>query len=186
MELRKTVTTIFMVPTLGIGKNLLKNNGFLNGYIKDAGHEEQYEDAICLLFQPKNINQFREFLDSEYERTIRVIEDYDYKDGFVVVVYQLDPDFKADFTLIKEGKYSRTSKAFQNLFPRVVKIVKDGLHRDEISLQYRIFNRTEDLIDFWEEKFGVTFDSLQEVWSEFDEENETLNIEKIKEIADTY
>ena len=83
--------------------------------------------------------------------------------------------------LIREGLYSRTSKDFQALFPKIIKIKKNGLQRDEISLQYRVFNRTEDLIKFWEDKLGVEFDDNQEVWHAFILEDEILNIEKLKE-----
>jgi len=180
-EVKKTITSVFMVPTLKIPRGELSDNGFINGYIKDGNREVQYEDCIYLLFQPKNLDRFRNFLDSEYERTKTIIDDYDYEDGFVVVVYQLDPKFSKDFELIKESKYSKTSSAFQALFPKVIKIKKNGLHRDEISLQYRVFNRTEDLIKFWEEKLGVEFDDDQEVWHAFEEDNEILNIDKLKE-----
>ncbi len=181
MDVKKTVTSIFMVPTLKIPRGELQDNGFINGYIKDGSREVQYENCIYLLFHPKDLDKFREFLDSEYERTKAVVDDYDYKDGFVVVVYQLDSKFKKDFMLIREGLYSRTSKEFQALFPKIIKIKKNGLHRDEISLQYRVFNRTEDLIKFWEDKLGVEFDDNQEVWHAFILEDEILNIEKLKE-----
>jgi hypothetical protein len=180
-DVKKTVTSIFMVPTLKITRSALQENGFINGYVKDGGREVQYEDCIYLLFQPKDLDKFREFLDSEYERTKAIIDDYDYQDGFVVVVYQLDSKFKKDFMLIREGLYSRTSKGFQAMFPKIIKIKKNGLHRDEISLQYRVFNRTEDLIKFWEDKLGVEFDDDQEVWHAFILEDEILNIEKLKE-----
>jgi hypothetical protein len=65
----------------------------------------------------------------------------------------------------------------------VIKITKGGYHRDEISLQYRVFNRTQDLIDFWEDKLGVEFDAEQEVWEGFEEEKETLNLNNIKELC---
>jgi len=97
------------------------------------------------------------------------------------VVYQLDKKINKDFMLIREGLYSRTSKYFQALFPKIIKINKNGLQRDEISLQYRVFNRTEDLIKFWEDKLGVEFDDNQEVWHAFILEDEILNIEKLKE-----
>jgi len=180
-DVKKTVTSIFMVPTLKITRSALQENGFINGYVKDGGREVQYEDCIYLLFQPKNLDKFREFLDNEYERTKAIIDDYDYQDGFVVVVYQLDSKYKKDFMLIREGLYSRTSKEFQALFPKVVKIKVNGLQRDEISLQYRVFNRTEDLIKFWEEKLDVEFSDDQEVWHAFILEDEILNIEKLKE-----
>jgi len=179
-EFKKTITSIFMVPTLKIPKEELANNGFLNAYIKDATADVEYDNAVYLLFKPTSLDKFRLFLENEHERTKSLIDDYDYK-KYVVLVYQLDAKFKDDFDLIRRGKYSKTSSKFQALFPKVVKIMKEGLHRDEISLQYRIFNKTQDLIDFWENKFGVTFGEDQEVWNGFFEEEEILNLDKIKE-----
>lgn len=180
-DVKKTITSVFIVPTLQIPRQTLLDNGYVNGYIKDARRDVQYEGCVYLLFHPKNLDKFREFLDNEYERTKSIIDDYDYEDGFVVVVYQLNNKFKKDFGLIKEGLYSRTSKEFQALFPKIVKVKINGLQRDEISLQYRVFNRTEDLIKFWEDKLGVEFDDDQEVWHAFILEDEILNIEKLKE-----
>ncbi len=177
MEIRKTITSIFMVPTLKIPRNMLAENGFINGYVKDAMREVQYEDCIYLLFHPNQVDKFREFLDSEYERTKNVIDDYDYPDGFVVVVYKLNTELNDDFNLIRLGKYSKTSKKFQALFPKTVKIIRDDVSVDEISLQYRVFNRTEDLIKFWEDKFDVSFSEDQEIWGAFQEEKEILTQE---------
>lgn len=181
MEVKKTITSIFMVPTLGINKELLKSNGFINGYFKDGSRDIQYQGSVYLLFKPEKLDAFREFLDGEYERTKSIIDDYDYNDGYVVVVYELDKKFKKDFALVKEGIYSKTSREFQELFSKIVKIKHAGLHRDEISLQYRIFNKTEDLKQYWEDKLGVDFEEEWEVWHGFDFDNETLNLNKIKE-----
>lgn len=181
MEIRKTITSIFMVPTLKIPRNALRENGFINGYVKDEMKEVQYEGCIYLLFRPEQVDKFREFLDSEYERTKNVIDDYDYPNGFVVVVYKLDPSFSPDFQLVRTGKYSKTSKNFQNLFPKTVKILKSGVSVDEVSLQYRVFNRTEDLIRFWEDKFGVEFSDEQEIWGGFQEEKEILTEEVLNQ-----
>ena len=179
-DIRKTITSIFMVPTLHVPKDALKDNGFLNGYSKNELREDHYKDAIYLLFKPEQLDKFREFLDAEYERTKDIIDDYDHK-GFVVVVYKLNPEFVIDFGLVKQGKYSKTSPSFQKEFPKVIKITNNGVNKDEISLQYRIFNRTEDLIKFWEEKLDVIFSDTQEIWHNFDTENETLTEEKLKE-----
>lgn len=174
-----------MVPTLQVPKDALQSNGFINGYVKDDGREDDYKDSIYLLFKPNNLDKFREFLDSEYERTKNVIEDYDYEDGYVVVVYKLNEKYTKDFQLIRKGKYSKTSEEFQKLFPTTVKIVKNGLSRDEISLQVRIFKKSKDLIEFWEDKLGIDFTELFgedfEVWDGFNEKKEILNINKIKE-----
>ena len=187
MEIKKNITSIFMVPTLKVPKDALRANGFINGYIKDDRREDQYKESIYLLFKPKDLNKFREFLDNEYERTKNIIEDYDYEDGFVVVVYQLNERYKKDYELIRQGKYSKTSEDFQKMFPKIIKIVKNGLHRDELSLQYRIFNKAEDLVDFWEEKLGIdlklTLGTDFEVWEGFSESKEILELDKIKELC---
>lgn len=174
-----------MVPTLDFPKDSLKINGFINGYLKDDRRDEQYENAVYILFKPDDLDKFREFLDNEYERTKNIIEDYDYEDGFVVVVYQLNEKYKKDYALVKDGKYSQTSKAFQNQFPKSVKIIKSGTIKNETSLQTRIFTKSKDLIEFWEEKLGIRFEDDYEVWEGFDESKEILEFDKIKELCAT-
>jgi hypothetical protein len=185
MTIKKTITSIFMVPTLKFPKDALKSNGFINGYVKDDRKDAQYENAVYILFKPDDLDKFREFLDNEYERTKNIIEDYDYEDGYVVVVYQLNDKFKKDYALIRDGKYSQTSKAFQNEFPKSVKIIKSGLSKDELSLQSRVFAKNKDLIEFWEEKLGITFEDEYEVWEGYDETKEILELDKIKELCAT-
>jgi hypothetical protein len=102
-------------------------------------------------------------------------------------VYQLDKKYKKDYELVKQGKYSKTSKDFQNEFPKSVKIIKSGLSKDEMSLQTRVFKKTEDLVEFWEDKLGLNLKEVMgedyEVWEGFDESNEILEIDKIKELC---
>ena len=181
MKLTRSMTTLFMVKPLGIGIEKLDKVGFINGFTEDVDHDCIYEDCVYLLFKPTDMDLFRDFIDNEYERTNNIVEDYDYEGGYIVIVYKLDPRFKDDYQLIRQGLYSKTSKDFQNLFPKIVKIMKNGKHRDEISLQYRIFNRTQDLINFWQDKLDITFSSDQEVWEGFHQERETLNIKNIKQ-----
>jgi hypothetical protein len=66
-----------------------------------------------------------------------------------------------------------------------VKIQKDGFKRDEISLQYRVFNKTADLVKYWEDKLGVEFDEDQEIWHGFVIEDEILDIDKINTTCTT-
>jgi hypothetical protein len=178
----KTITTIFMLPTLQIPKINLLENGFINAYIKDEMNDTQYEDCAYLLFHPDFPSRFRKFLNSEYERTKAIVNDYDYPNGYVVVVYKLDSRFALDYELVRHSKYSKTSKDFQNQFPKTVEIVKDGKSIEEISLQYRIFNRTPDLMKFWREKHFLSFKEDQELWSKFDEAQETLTEVKLKDM----
>ena len=177
----KTVTTIFLVPTLKINKDSLQSNGFINGYVHDLSRDVQYEHCIYLLFKPENIEKFREFLDKEYERTKDVIDDYDLEDGVVVVVYKLNDKYQSDIELVMQGKYSQTSNEFQSIFPKIIKIVKNGLHKDEISLQYRIFKKSMDLRAYWEDRIGETFTEDMEVWKGFDLFSESLDLDKVKQ-----
>lgn len=181
-EIKKNVTSIFMVPTLKINKEKLFANGFINGYTRDAGRDMHFEDSVYVLFRPDNLVMFKEFVDAEYQRTKSIVDDYDYEGGFIVLVYELNPKFKKDFNLVRKGKYSKTSKEFQNIFSKVVKVVKGGLSRDELSLQYRVFNKTDEMRKYWEDRLGVEFDEEMEVWQGFVEEDETLYIDKLKEL----
>jgi hypothetical protein len=180
MIIVKNISTLFMVKPLNITKERLEMNGFINAYCRDAEQDYHYENCVYLLFKPTDMDRFSSFLEEEKERTDDIVDDYDYEGGYIVLVYKLNQRFKKDYDLIRQGLYSKTSREFQELFPKVTKIVKNGKHRDEISLQYRIFNKTQDLINFWEDKIGARFSSNQEVWEGFQEERETLNIHKVK------
>ena len=181
MDLKKTVTTMFIVPTLKIPKDKMKEMGFINGYEIDEGQDVLYPNAVYLLFKPKDLHAFREFLNDEYERTTNIIDDYDYGKGFVVVVYKLDKRYTNDFNLVRHGKYSKTSKKFQAEFSKTVRITKGGVPSDEVSLQFRIFNKTKDMIDFWEDKLGTVLTEDQEVWQTYDAEKEKLSPMKLEE-----
>lgn len=176
-EIKPTITTIFIVPTLKIDRDRLKENNFLNAYSHDKMREKEYTDCVFLLFKPTHLDNFRLFLDEEYERTKSVIEDYDHDGNFVVVVYKLDSKFKEDYKLIRKGKYSKTSKEFQKLFPKTLPMQMSSSVKktDEISLQFRIFNKTSDLVEYWEKKFDVIFGEEQEVWRGWETEKETLS-----------
>jgi hypothetical protein len=180
MDVKKTITTIFMVPTLKIDRVQLKKNNYINAYLSDVRRDVQYKDAVYLLFKPGNLNTFREFLDKEYERTKDILDDYDYEDGYVVVVYKLNSKWKKDFLLVKEGAYSRTSEEFKKQFPKTIEITRNFVQRDEISLQHRIFMKTIDLKEYWEDKLDINFTDDMEVWDGFNIENEVLDLDKLK------
>ena len=77
--------------------------------------------------------------------------------------------------------YSKTSEDFQNQFPIKISIVRANLERRELSLQHRIFNKTSDLKEYWENKLDVVFSDDMEVWEGFHIENETLDLDKLKQ-----
>lgn len=179
MTIDKTVTSIFMVATLSISKEELNRNGFINAYADDELHTIKYPqgEVVFVLLKPSDFSKFNEFLNKEYERN-NVLEDYDYEGGYVVIVYSLNKDFKKDFDLIREGKYSKTSKQFQKLFTENIQL--NG--KIEKSLQYRVFNKTEDLIAYWNERVGEALPLGHELWEMYDLQKETLNINNIKQL----
>lgn len=169
--MNKTVTSLFMLPTLKLGKQNLMDNGFINAFVKDAGNEIEHQDAIYIVFKPVNRHRFRIFLEELYE-TDKAIDDYDYEDGIVVVVCKLNSDFKKDFKLVKQGKYSKTSMEFQNSF---AKLINPGKGTEEFSMQYRIFNKAKDIRNYWETRIGMPLEENSEVWTGFFMEYETFN-----------
>lgn len=188
-KIKSTVTTMFMVPTLRIPKNTLLQNGFINAYSRDSMRGEEYltdptyENSIYLLFKPTDLDKFREFMNSEYQRQdTTLFEDYDYEGGFVILVYRLKEEFSEDYALIRKGKYSKTSEKFQKTFPRTVTVYNQkNIGSEEVSLQTRIFEKTEDLVAYWEDKIGQSLPDDFELWSIFDYEKETLNLNNIKD-----
>lgn len=180
--MKKTVTSIFMIPPLGVSRDRLEESGFLNAYIRDVD-KDPYEgiNVVYLLFKPSDLNLFKDFLEDEYERVKEmIIEEYDHEGGFVVVVYKMDEKFKEDISLIKEGKYSKTSNAFKNRFKNTKTIVKDGKKITSETLQFRVFEKTPEMREYWENLLNITFTEDMEVWTGFDEESETLDINKVK------
>ncbi len=180
------VSKIFMVPTLKIDEKHIKTHNFINSYSKDPNKEE-YDIAnhVFLLFKPKNMDNFQWFVDEEYDRTDAILEDYNVSSDHIVLVYRLNEEFKDDFSLIREGKYSKTSLKFQNLFKKVKTVFEEGENKDKMSLQWQIFTKEEDLRKFWEgdDVIGSKLPKESEVWSIFDENKETLTSEKIKELV---
>jgi len=181
MKHKKTNTTIFFIPTLKLQKELLEEHNFINGYIDDEDSlKDIYDNCVLLLFKPENIEKFREYLENEYENNSNLITDYNKENEYIVLVYSLNSKYKDDFEIIKQGRYSQTSKEFQELFPKVVKLQVNGFHRDELALQVRIFKKSPDLVEFWEKKLGIQWNESYEVWEGFDLEKETLNINNLE------
>ena len=179
---QKTITTIFVMPILDISRKDLYENNFINAYLKDLDNDlYQAEDVIYLLFKPENEVEFAEFLAKEYARTKEFIDDYNH-DEFIVLVYTINKEFEADIKIIKQSKYSLTSKKFKALFPKKIRNYnKSGTVEMLPSLQHMIFNRDKNLLVFWEKHLGTTLISKcnLEVWRAFEEELEVLDIDKV-------
>ncbi|WP_338226783.1 hypothetical protein [Algoriphagus taiwanensis] len=137
------------------------------------------KDCIFLAFRPNNETEFMEFIEAEILRTKLFFRHYSYPCGIKMLVYKLDPRLSADFELVRKGRYSGTSKEYQALFPKTVTVKNIfGKKGEEISLQYRVFNKTADLKKFWEDRIGVQFLEDQELWPGMSIEKETFHINR--------
>lgn len=174
-----TATTMFLVPGLGFNIDTIRYRyGFINAYLADVDYD-MYENAVYLLFKPKDMHTFQTFL--ERSEGPRIIDDYDYEGGYVVVVYEFPSEFRQEFKMFMKGKYSQFREKYRVLLPQVdSKIDKEGNPFTEYSLQFMVCHKAKALKDYWEKKLEIELDEEDEYWSVPDIKRETLNIEKIK------
>lgn len=180
-EVKRTCSTIFLLPGIGLKRQNILKHGFLSVYIDDIGHDVHYKNSVYVLYKPDQVEEFQKFLKSEYKRTPLLVEDYDYPGGYIVTVYKFPQEFIEEYDLFLGGKYSKFSKKYTSLFPTKIEILdeKTGTHKEKFSLQYHIFHRTNAIRKYWGDTFGMKEDELPEdleYWGIPDIEKETLNI----------
>jgi hypothetical protein len=177
--MKPTVTKIFLVAPLGIRKEDLERNNFINAYSYDEERETIDEYTVYLLFNPPVPEVFNEFVEREYIRNKNLIRDYDYNNGLSVLEYHIDEKWHEDVDKIKAGMYSSVSEEFKKLFPKKVKINSGIFRKESESLQSRIFRKDSTLKEYWENKTGAYISDDMEVWDGWDKEKETLKINEI-------
>lgn len=148
--------------------------GYINSYVKDIDHVTVLDRPIYLLFKPKDLSVFGEFVEEQYiEGNLK--EDYDYPNGYTVLLYEFPEKFLDDYNKIIIGKYSQVSEEYKKLFP-----IKNGQGMKLIARA--ILDRDKDLRATRAEEFGMRLDEWGEdweLWKMFEIEKETLNINKI-------
>lgn len=175
----KTITTIFIVPTLGIPKEDLKNNGFINAYLNDLKHEIEYKDCVFLVFKSENKEKFSEFLNYTYDNNPLLLDDYDNEQSEIILIFSINKEYEDDYKKILSGKYSETSKKYQKFFPETV----DLNGKKEKSLQTMIFNKDPRLAKYWCNFLGteIIINNELELWPILDLKKEILNYDENKE-----
>lgn len=148
--------------------------GFLDAFLQDADSDVEYQYPVYLLFKQKDfVISFQEFIEEEYEKGF-LIDDYDYPDGYVVLVYSCPEKYRKDYDKVVQGKYSQTSADYQDLFHREV---KDELGQRLKSLQFQVFTKDVALRQKIEAAIGAELPKDSEVWLKPVMERETLKIE---------
>lgn len=161
---KKTNSTIFLLPALGINKDVLNKFGFVNAYIDDAKCEPKYKNSLFLLLEPETSSEFHDFLQEQYEHP-NFLCDYDVGKNQVILVYRFPVEYTTEYNNFKKGLYSKFSKRYvSQFFPMTKTEKKDGVTKKVSSVFSGIFNREEWLKKYWEEKLNV--DILpDEYWS---------------------
>jgi hypothetical protein len=85
--------------------------------------------------------------------------------------------------LKKAEKLNSQTSSFQKIFSKKTISVRKGAATDLISLQYKIFNKTQDLVDFGKIQARTTFKKEYELWEAFDRDKELLDITKKEELT---
>jgi hypothetical protein len=147
--------------------------GLVQCYLKDENHETNLTHPLYLLFKPKDMGIFNMFIENSYlEGDLK--EDYDYPDGYVMLVYEFPKEFQKDYELILDGKYSKVSTEYKNLFP---KEDEDG----SLVVAYQVFTKGQLLIDKRMEDLNLDYwESDWELWEKIEIEKETFNYEKLQ------
>jgi hypothetical protein len=179
-----TVSNLFLLPLLKIGRDRLMKYQLINTYLFNAENDTEYVNPIYLLFQPESMEAFNDFLDDQREKGYPILNEEDYPEGLVVVTYQLPAEFEEDYKKIWKGKYSSTSEKYKTLVPSLVQWRENGVPKKQMSIQHMIMNKYAPLKEFWEDEFGTVLDDDQELWAKPTREKETFKLsEHVKPVA---
>lgn len=184
------ISTLFLLQPLGLQWKELRTIGFCNCYLRDEAHPE-YEglQVVMLLFEVKDQDGFRLFVDKEKERTPHFIDEYDHEDNYVVLVYDFPDDLTEDYERIKRGEYSKLSQKYQATLQQTVEVTilgSTGLpsRKKSHTTQYMIIRKTPEWKALLEDYFGsdINFDDGREFWKVMDMTEETITIPPKKRV----
>lgn len=176
----KTSTTVFLLPALELDKNKLLLNNFINAYCGDNEHEVKYENCLYLLFKNVDNENFEELI-QHIEQKNKIIEVYDINGGYTVIVVKFPINYNNEFKNFKDGKFSKFSKSYINSFFPFKKPTewdsKGKVKKEEYTLFYHIFNKTQWLKDWWAKRLGyedMKEFELEEWWNVPHDKEEVL------------
>lgn len=171
-----TSTNLFIRPLFKIPMKILNSFNFENAYIQDEIKGINYPHSIYMLFRPRDPEKFNDFVEEERKRGF-LIDEYDYSDGWTMLVYRYDEKWKDDIELIKIGKFSEVSREYRDEIPNTAGEKEHTI----MSIQYHVFLRTDYIKGMWKEKWGIDFGRHDEVWHHYIE-REIFSEETFKKI----
>lgn len=189
-----TKTATFLFPLLQVPKSLFDcdikdrfgryqhNSRFINAYLEDLNISKYKMDEETL-YVFVVLRNYQDLDFATFQSTLRAlsnyVDDYDYKECFVVV-FTVPDSRKEDFKLILNGAYSKVSTDGKRL------ILANNFYSGKPYTLPLILNKAQTLKDSWEERLsnpGSTVDlGDQEVWPIINVDKEKLTSKIIAEI----
>tara|TARA_R100001594_G_scaffold136094_3_gene178255 strand:+ start:320 stop:895 length:576 start_codon:yes stop_codon:yes gene_type:complete len=156
METKKdnwTKSTLFLLPMIeDILGPYYKSYGFQNLYLGDHGYECLWEYSLYALFKPRFTQSYITY-ETKLEESSACVDVYDVGErrGQVMFVFQVDPSFRKDYDLFKEGKYSHFSPEYKKLFKKGSNI-------------HKVVHKDKELKRYWEKRLNMKLPKDNEVW----------------------
>ena len=173
-----TATSLFILPLVKADRDRLILNGFENAYIKDEMCELAYPNSFYLLFRPANLLQFNEFVEEERARGY-LVDEYDYPDGWTMLVYKYESKWEKDVALIMQGKFSQVSPAYKHAIPRLKETKEYGT---VMTMQHHIFDKDDFIKAYIFEKYTLELGKDDEHW-QFYSDREVFNKDKLDKLV---
>lgn len=187
-----TKTATFLFPLLNMPKAIFDCNikdrygrsqystRFLNAYLKNTSIDKyQEEDHLFILIRNYRDLDFNTFYSTIIGLT-NYVDDYEI-DEYLVLIFSIPEENKADFEIIKKGAYSTVSANGKRL------ILANTFYSGKMFTLPLVLNKADVLKNSWEERLTFIGPDIyspadlgeQEVWPILDITKETLTREII-------
>ena len=176
-----TKTSLFILQMLGY-KYITMPPYFVNAFIGDADHEASVEHPIFILCKIDIALAHRDHTWITFEKKLQNNPCFLYKyyvgidknTGFDLVMYVFDiPElYKEDYLHFLEGKYSKFTKEYKAIFPRLTVI--GG--KSEPSIHFKAIEKDPDLKLQIEKILDTYLDEEAELWPKPDLKREIFRI----------
>lgn len=174
-------SALFLPSFVGIKQLQKQEHNLIDCFLKIESEKDYEENCIFILFNPKNKESFKTFLNELKTKNENFVEEIVIED-YNVLVFKIPKEFEEDYKKFLEGKYSKFSENAKSLFPKFVEIIKFnqklGMHVkiEQISLPWMIINKDKSLKSYWKKRIGIELSEEDEVWEKPNLEKEILRI----------
>ena len=159
-----TKSSLFLLPMLGGNRKLfMYDKLFVNAFIA----AEEHKDCIALLYRFSGDTIFLKF-EQALKKFRNFRDTFDPSPYFVMFVFDIPTDYKADYQLFIKGKYSEFSPVYKT---RILDFHNFNIHGQMAQILFKDEKRRLRL----QEELNTEIDPDSELLSIIDVEQETFN-----------